>query len=80
VLTDALTARPGAVMTDEAGVVTGALELRSARGADGTAEVHVRYEGALDWYRLSGTAGLAVPDDAALEAVHRALVAVLAAT
>lgn len=75
--TSALAAPPGGVMTDEVGVVTGDLELRTAVDDAGTVDVHVRYTGALDWYRVTGTAGvrLAGPEDH--DAVHTLLLGVL---
>ena len=41
-------------MTDEAGAVTGELELLCRPGADGL-HVAVRYAGAADWYTVSGS-------------------------
>lgn len=46
-------AGPG-VMTEEAGVVTGDLELRTVCGPDGVVTAKIRYAGATDWYRLRG--------------------------
>lgn len=71
-----ITAGPGGVFTDEEGVVSGALELRTACAADGTVSVTVRYEGAEDWYTVRGAGG-SVTDPADAAAVHAALVAVL---
>ncbi len=44
-LSSLLTAAPGGVMTDEVGVITGELELRTTRDRDGTLAVEVRYAG-----------------------------------
>lgn len=48
---------PGGVMTEEAGAVTGDLELltRPGEAGDGGLEVLVRYAGAGDWYNVSGS-------------------------
>jgi hypothetical protein len=56
---------PGGVMTDEVGVVTGPLTLRTTVLADGTVALTVQYRGAEEWYRVTaGRATLADPDDA----------------
>ena len=68
-------AGPGGVMTDDVGVVTGDLELRTTL-TGGTVTVEVRYEGADEWYRRSAAdCRLADPKDH--EAVHHALLGVL---
>jgi hypothetical protein len=68
-------AGPGGVMTDDVGVITGDLELRTTL-TDGAVTVEVRYEGADEWYRLSAAdCQLADPTDHA--AVHHALLGVL---
>ncbi len=64
-------------MTDEVGVITGELELRSAYAQDGSVTVLVRYAGALDWYTVTGTAGLRLHDPRDHEAVHAMLVGML---
>jgi hypothetical protein len=62
-------------MTDDVGVVTGDLELRTTL-TDSAVTVEVRYEGADEWYRLSAAdCRLADPTDH--EAVHHALLGVL---
>jgi hypothetical protein len=48
------TSTAGGVMTEEAGAVTGELELLCRPGADGL-DVLVRYAGADDWYTVSGS-------------------------
>ncbi len=48
------TSTAGGVMTEEAGAVTGELELLCRPGADGL-DVLVRYDGADDWYTVSGS-------------------------
>ena len=70
-----ITAGPGGVMTDEVGVITGDLTLRTEY-ADGKVIVHVQYKDADEWYVVTGgTAPLADPADAA--AVHSIVVGVL---
>lgn len=70
------TAPPGGVWTDEVGVITGPLELRTTCSDDGEVRVTVRYEGADEWYAVRGGAGrLHAPADA--EVLHNVLVGVL---
>lgn len=70
-----IVAGPGGVMTDEVGVVTGDLTLKTV--VDGaTARVTVQYKGADEWYAVTGGAvPLADPADAA--AVHQLAVGLL---
>jgi hypothetical protein len=70
-----ITPGPGGVMTDEVGVVTGPLTLRTTvEGSD--VVVHVQYKDAAEWYAVTGArAALADPRDAG--AVHTILVGVL---
>ncbi|GAA4460939.1 hypothetical protein GCM10023170_063040 [Phytohabitans houttuyneae] len=70
-----ITAGPGGVMTDEVGVVTGDLTLRSElSGSDVT--LRVQYKDADEWYTVTGgRATLKDPADAA--AVHAIAVALL---
>ncbi|MBB5806552.1 hypothetical protein F4560_006320 [Saccharothrix ecbatanensis] len=66
-------------MTDEVGVVTGDLELRTSL-VDGELRATVRYEGAEEWYAITGASyRLADPaeQDAVHEAVHTVLLGVL---
>ncbi|MCO1596825.1 hypothetical protein M8C17_16845 [Micromonospora sp. RHAY321] len=66
---------PGGVMTDEVGVVTGDLTLRTEY-ADGRVTLRVQYKDADEWYVVTGgTVGLA--DPAGLDAVHGIAVALL---
>ncbi|WP_410814731.1 hypothetical protein [Micromonospora sp. 067-2] len=66
---------PGGVMTDEVGVVTGELTLRTEY-ADGRVTLRVQYKDADEWYVVTGgTVGLA--DPAGLDAVHGVAVALL---
>ena len=71
-----LVAGQGGVMTEEVGVVTGDLELRTTIGTDGVVTAKVRYAGATEWYRVrGGTCRLADARDHA--AVHSLLAGVL---
>jgi hypothetical protein len=66
---------PGGVMTDEAGVITGELTLRSELAGD-QVTLHVQYKDAEEWYVVTGgTATLKDPTD--LDAVHALAVALL---
>ena len=71
-----ITAPPGGVWTDEVGVLTGPLELRTGCGDDGELRVTVRYEGADEWYAVRGGAAR-LHDPADAEALHTVLVGVL---
>lgn len=42
-------ASPDGVLTAEVGVITGELELRSRRTADGAVRLEIRYAGAAEW-------------------------------
>lgn len=75
VRTTDITPGPGGVMTDEVGVVTGELTLRTDY-ADGEVVVRVQYREAEEWYVVTGgRAPLA--DPAALDAVHSIAVGLL---
>ncbi|MEH1165832.1 hypothetical protein V6V47_10640 [Micromonospora sp. CPCC 205539] len=66
---------PGGVMTDEVGVVTGELTLRTSY-ADGRVTLSVQYKDADEWYAVTGgSAPLA--DAAGLAAVHGIAVGLL---
>jgi hypothetical protein len=73
--TSDITAGPGGVMTDEAGVVTGDLTLRTEY-ADGHVTLRVQYKDADEWYAVTG-ARVPLADPAALDAVHTVAVALL---
>ncbi|MEV0714146.1 hypothetical protein [Asanoa sp. NPDC050611] len=63
-----LTAGPGGVMTDEVGVITGDLTLRTEL-TDGNVVLRVQYKDAAEWYAVTGgKASLKDPGD--LDAVH----------
>ncbi len=70
------TAGPGGVMTEDVGVVTGDLELRTVSTGDGMIRAEVRYAGAEEWYRLRG-GSCALSEDADHGAVHALLAGVL---
>lgn len=76
-LSSPLVAPPGGVMTDEVGVITGALELRTACAEDGSVTVLVRYAEALDWNVVTGSSGVRLHDARDHEALHALLVGVL---
>ncbi|OIJ88139.1 hypothetical protein BIV25_37145 [Streptomyces sp. MUSC 14] len=71
-LVDDVKAGPGGAMTDDVGVITGDLTVRTVLGADGrTAHVTVQYTGAEEWYALTGSPALLPDGD--LTAYHQAL-------
>lgn len=70
-----ITAGQGGVMTDEVGVVTGDLTLRTELSGD-QVTVSVQYQGAEEWYAVTG-AKAQLKDPADLEAVHAVAVGIL---
>ncbi|MEN3306189.1 MAG: hypothetical protein V7603_2391 [Micromonosporaceae bacterium] len=75
-LTADITAGPGGVMTDEVGVVTGTLTLRTELDASKVATLHVQYKDADEWYTVTGGhCQLASAED--LAAVHALAVGLL---
>jgi hypothetical protein len=70
-----ITAGPGGVMTDEVGVVTGDLTLRTVL-ADGRLTLQVQYKDADEWYGVTG-ATAPLTDANALDSVHAIAVALL---
>jgi hypothetical protein len=71
-----ITAGPGGVMTDDVGVITGELTLRTELAADGQLTLRVQYREADEWYAVTG--GRAILSDAAdLDAVHAVAVGLL---
>ena len=66
---------PGGVMTDEAGVITGELTLRSELAGD-RVTLHVQYKDADEWYVVTGGAAT-LKDPGDLEAVHALACALL---
>ena len=74
-LTTDIVAGQGGVMTDEVGVVTGDLTLRTeATGAE--VVVSVQYKDADEWYVVTG-AKATLRDPADIEAVHTIVVGIL---
>ncbi|GGL20886.1 hypothetical protein GCM10012284_64480 [Mangrovihabitans endophyticus] len=70
-----ITAGPGGVMTDDVGVITGDLTVRTELTGD-KATVRVQYKDADEWYTVTGaTATLHDPADVA--AVHAVAVGIL---
>jgi hypothetical protein len=66
---------PGGVMTDEVGVVTGELTLRTELSGD-EVRLRVQYKDAEEWYTVGGVkAKLADPAD--IDAVHAVAVGLL---
>jgi hypothetical protein len=71
-----ITAGPGGVMTDEVGVVTGDLTLRTDADDAGNVTLSVQYKDAAEWYKVTGTAAhLNDPKD--IDAVHNVAVGLL---
>jgi len=71
-----ITAGPGGVMTDEVGVVTGDLTLRTELADDGQVTLRVQYREADEWYAVTGGRAVLV-DPADLDAVHTVAVGLL---
>lgn len=71
-----IVAGPGGVMTDEVGVVTGDLTLRTELDDAGQVTLRVQYREADEWYAVTGgRAKLADPRD--VDAVHTVATALL---
>jgi hypothetical protein len=71
-----ITAGPGGVMSDEVGVVTGDLTVRTEVDDKGALVVRVQYKDAAEWYTVTGAkATLHDPKD--IDAVHAIVVALL---
>ena len=66
---------PGGVMTDEVGVITGELTLRSELDG-GKLTLRVQYKEADEWYVVTGGKA-SLKDPADLEAVHQVVVGIL---
>jgi len=64
------------VMTEEVGVISGELELRTTCQEDGTLELAITYVGAAEWYTLPGQ-DYKLHDVRDHEVVHQLLVNVL---
>ena len=71
-----ITAGPGGVMTDEVGVITGLLTIRTEVTDDLTVTLHVQYKDAEEWYAV--TNGRTQLHDAGdIHAVHAIAVGLL---
>ena len=70
-----ITAGQGGVMTDEVGVITGDLTLRTELSA-GQVTVRVQYKDADEWYVVTG-AKATLTDPADLDAIHTVVVGIL---
>ena len=71
-----ITAGPGGVMTDDVGVVTGALTLRTELDDAGNVTLRVQYKDAAEWYTVTGgKAHLSDPKD--IDALHGIVVGLL---
>ncbi|WP_329460981.1 hypothetical protein [Streptomyces sp. NBC_01431] len=72
---DQVSAGPGGAMTDDVGVITGDLTVRTTRQADNRVAIAVQYSGADEWYTLTGSPAV-VPDGELEEYHHRLLDAI----
>ena len=70
-----IVAGPGGVMTDEVGVVTGELTLRTELVGD-DAVVRVQYKEADEWYTVTGAKAV-LHDRADVEAIHAVVAGIL---
>ena len=71
-----ITAGPGGVMTDEVGVVTGDLTVRTEVSEQGDVVAQVQYKDADEWYTITGArTHLADPQD--VDAVHTVVTGIL---
>ncbi|MEW2137932.1 hypothetical protein AB0892_15240 [Streptomyces sp. NPDC005409] len=73
---DEVLAGPGGAMTDEVGVITGPLTLRTTAVAGDLARFDVQYKDADEWYTLTGSP---LPHHGAPDALHRAALAAIRA-
>lgn len=71
-----ITAGPGGVMTDEVGVITGELTLRTELDDTGQVTLRVQYKDAAEWYVVTG-GRVHLADPADLAAVHDLAVGLL---
>ncbi|GAA1339121.1 hypothetical protein GCM10009635_50010 [Actinocatenispora thailandica] len=67
----------GGVFTDEVGVITGPVTLRTTVDGERRLVVEVQYQGADEWYTVKG-GSCTLHDAADAEPVHRLVLAVLA--
>ncbi|MEU9175668.1 hypothetical protein AB0C90_02165 [Streptomyces sp. NPDC048550] len=73
---DEVPAGPGGAMTDEVGVITGPLTVRTTAVAGGLVRIEVQYTDAEEWYTLTGSP---VPHHGDPAAVHAAALAAVRA-
>jgi len=73
--TSDITAGQGGVMTDEAGVITGEVTLRTELSGD-QVTIRAQYKDADEWYAVTG-AKTTLKDPADLDAVHAIAVGIL---
>ncbi|MGW0749671.1 hypothetical protein [Streptomyces sp. NPDC002587] len=73
---DRVLAGPGGTMTDEVGVITGPLTLRTTAVAGGLARFDVQYTDADEWYTLTGSP---LPHHGDPAALHTAALAAIRA-
>ena len=73
--TSDITAGQGGVMTDEVGVITGEVTLRTELSGD-QVTIHAQYKDADEWYAVTG-ATATLKDPADLDAVHAIAVGIL---
>jgi hypothetical protein len=71
-----ITAPPGGVMTEEVGVITGALTLRTEVDEQLAVTIRVQYKDAAEWYVVTG-GRTTLHDPADLDAVHAVAVGLL---
>jgi hypothetical protein len=71
-----VTPGPGGVMTDEVGVVTGELTLRTEVDEAGAVVLRVQYKDADEWYAVTG-AKASLADAKDVDAVHAIAVALV---
>lgn len=74
-LRSTFTSTSGGVMTEEAGAVTGDLELLTRPSDEGSVEVLVRYASADEWYTVSGSPVTKPVGEDDHRAVHETLLA-----
>nr|WSW42012.1 hypothetical protein OG296_02035 [Streptomyces sp. NBC_01001] len=73
---DGVLAGPGGAMTDEVGVITGPLTVRTTAVAGGRVRIEIQYTDAEEWYTLTGSP---VPHHGDPAAVHAAVLAAVRA-
>ncbi len=71
-----ITPGPGGVMTDEVGVVTGDLTLRTEVDDTGGVVQRVQYKDADEWYVVTGSRAT-IADSRDIDAIHAQAVALL---